>query len=111
MNKYQEALDIEFNESWEIDIFLEKYPQVQMAYYDSEGFKNHIKRLEEFEKKYGDLPPTFLQKLVDKEKPMKPTEVWEHSNPKTRCKCSAGVIPAHNYCWNCGQKLDWSDEK
>lgn len=50
-----------------------------------------------------------LQELVDKEKPMKPSMVWEHADPKTRCKCSAGVIPANNYCWNCGQKLDWSD--
>ena len=52
---------------------------------------------------------TTLQQLVDKETPMKPSMIWEHADPKTRCKCSAGIIPAHNYCWNCGQKLDWSD--
>ena len=40
---------------------------------------------------------------------MKPIEVWEHADPKTRCTCSAEVIPAHNYCWNCGKKLDWSN--
>ena len=53
----------------------------------------------------------LLQELVNKEKPKKITEVWGNANPKTRCSCSAGVIPAHNYCWNCGQKLDWNNEE
>ena len=51
-----------------------------------------------------------LQELVDKEIPKKPPLIWKHADPKTRCSCSAGVIPAHNYCWYCGQKLDWSDD-
>lgn len=51
----------------------------------------------------------ILQELVDKATPKKPPIIWKHADPKTRCSCSAGVIPAHNYCWNCGQKLDWSD--
>ena len=51
-----------------------------------------------------------LQELVDKETPMKPPLKWECAKPQTRCKCSAGVEKYYNYCWNCGQKLDWSDE-
>ena len=53
----------------------------------------------------------LLQELVNKESPMKPAEVWGNANPKTRCSCSAGVIPAHNYCWNCGQRLDWNNKE
>lgn len=52
----------------------------------------------------------ILQELVDKEKPMKPPLKWECAKPQTRCKCSAGVEKYHNYCWNCGQHLDWSDK-
>ena len=51
-----------------------------------------------------------LQELVDKETPMKPPLKWECAKPQTRCKCTAGVERYHNYCWYCGQKLDWSDE-
>ena len=54
---------------------------------------------------------TKLKHYEGKESPMKPAEVWENANPKTRCSCSAGVIPAHNYCWNCGQKLDWNNKE
>ena len=51
-----------------------------------------------------------LQELIDKEElPMKPPLKWEYAKPQTRCKCSAGVEKYHTYCWNCGQKLDWSD--
>ena len=50
-----------------------------------------------------------LQELVDKENPIKPPLKWEYAKPQTRCKCSAGVEKYHRYCWNCGQKLDWSD--
>lgn len=50
-----------------------------------------------------------LQELVDKETPMKPPLKWECAKPQTRCKCSAGVERYNRYCWNCGQKLDWSD--
>ena len=51
-----------------------------------------------------------LQELVDKETPMKPPLKWEYAKPQTRCKCTAGVEKYHNYCWDCGQKLDWSDD-
>ena len=59
---------------------------------------NDLNRLEELDKSAG------------REVPVKPIEVWEHADPKTRCTCSACVIPGHNYCWNCGKKLDWSNE-
>ena len=52
----------------------------------------------------------ILQELVDKETPMTPPLKWEYAKPQTRCKCSAGVEKYHNYCWNCGQKLDWSGD-
>lgn len=26
-------------------------------------------------------------------------------------KCEHTVLEMHNYCWNCGQKIDWKDTK
>ena len=51
-----------------------------------------------------------LQELVDKETPIKVVK-WEIAKPITRCpKCGAGVERKDSYCWECGQKLDWSEE-
>ena len=72
---------------------------------------DNVKRVYVESNHYDEEDIRLLQELVDKESPMKPAEVWENANPKTRCSCSAGVIPAHNYCWNCGQKLDWNNEE
>ena len=53
----------------------------------------------------------FLQELVDKETPIKVVK-WELAKPETRCaKCGAGLERYHDYCWGCGQKLDWSEKK
>ena len=50
-----------------------------------------------------------LQELVDKETPMKVVK-WENAKPINRCaKCGAGLERKDSYCWECGQKLDWSD--
>ena len=67
-----------------------------------------------------------LQKLVDKEKAMKPREVVrgrsgniKYKSTQYYCpKCSFEVSKSYhnvftpnknNFCPNCGQKLDWSD--
>ena len=51
----------------------------------------------------------ILQELVDKETPMKVVK-WELAQPETRCaNCGAGLERYHDYCWGCGQKIDWSD--
>jgi hypothetical protein len=76
----------------------------------------------EFERKDEKLPKELIEniklltdtlhkanKYDEKETPMKPPLTWEYAKPKTRCKCSAGVEKYHSYCWNCGQKLDWSE--
>lgn len=53
----------------------------------------------------------LLQELVDKETPMKVVK-WKLAQPETRCaKCGAGVERKDDYCWGCGQKLDWSDDE
>lgn len=57
----------------------------------------------------------ILQELVDKETPMKVTEIYTDEyycpncgNETLRFKYHAEYT--HKYCLNCGQKLDWSDE-
>ena len=52
----------------------------------------------------------ILQELIDKETPIKVVK-WEIAKPITRCpKCGAGVERKDSYCWECGQKIDWSEE-
>lgn len=61
-----------------------------------------------------------LRELVDKETPMKPlVKIWDLSLTDEKdilCpKCNAlfGTTEEYwesNYCCDCGQKLDWSDE-
>lgn len=58
-----------------------------------------------------------LQKLVDKEKPMKVTEKWSDDCPKCgefmidTCEYALRNIPFIKYCPHCGQKLDWGDDE
>ena len=93
MNKYQEALN---------NIVKSCCPNC-----DTDGCKDCTleKTCNATAKKWVDT----LQELVDKAEPTNPPLIWDHANPKNRCSCSSGVIPAHSYCWNCGQKLDWSE--
>lgn len=52
---------------------------------------------------------TLLLELVEKAVPNK-TIKWDCSLPETRCpKCGAGLERKHDYCWSCGQKIDWED--
>ena len=57
-----------------------------------------------------------LQELVDKETPMKTFQneyLDTHENVYVgicpKCKNENPQFKHQNYCWNCGQKLDWSD--
>ena len=83
MNKYQEALDV-INTS------------------DDEKF---IKDSSSYFEKYKLNPVAVIQKLVDKETPMKPLKLSEGDFCRN-CKCE---IPENveKYCPHCGQKLDW----
>lgn len=105
-NKYQEALDYLTGKTkgrFEICACSRNHKQVLVEKY--EKLKNNEKT---------------LQKLVDKETPMRVlVEVWELSSTDEKdilCpKCNAllGTTEERyesNYCYNCGQKLDWSDE-
>lgn len=128
-DKYQEALDLICDESYKLDIFLEKYPQIQMNWNNSKDFHNHIKKITAFENKYGQMPAGILQELVDKKTPMKPLN---RSYTYDR-RCGRGIhkklIKSYlcpicnmevnrritydkdrNYCPYCGQRLDWSDK-
>ena len=60
-----------------------------------------------------------LQKLVDKENPMKPIDGMTGLTFKDAHKCKLcpkckgkgmAIKKEWKYCPNCGQKLDWSDE-
>ena len=50
----------------------------------------------------------LLQELVDKATPMKPTPYIK--NIGTCKSCEDSVHRLDNYCPNCGQKIDWSEE-
>lgn len=70
----------------------------------------------------------IIQELIDKEKPMKvgkpqplfcEEDIKNYDNVELKLcpKCKRVVFPFHssdyskiNYCENCGQKLDWSDD-
>lgn len=85
-NKYQEALDILCLDGIQ---FLDK--------------------AREFCHKYETSMKATLQELVDKGIPMKVVK-WDCAKPETRCaKCGAGLERKHDYCWGCGQRIDWSD--
>jgi len=54
-----------------------------------------------------------LEQLQKKETPMKPKGSWNLCP-----NCNEELLSGHDlqsqfvkHCWNCGQKLDWSDEK
>ena len=84
MNKYQEALN-----------------NVRKVYVESDHYDEEDIRL--------------LQELVDKEKPMKPREAIDSRDRFThyycpKCNKKTILIP-QEFCLNCGQKLDWSDEE
>ena len=57
----------------------------------------------------------LLQELVEKETPMKPAQHIHSKTKKVYYECRgcgiAGITKAHNYCSECGQKLDWSDSE
>lgn len=56
-----------------------------------------------------------LQKLVDKEKPMKVEKRWSDDCPRCgefmidTCEYALCSIPFIEYCPHCGQRLDWSE--
>lgn len=89
-NKYQEALDV----IKKTNLRSEHYVQFE---------EDNIENVYEEEIK-------ILQELVDKETPMKVVK-WKLAQPETRCaKCGAGLKRYNDYCWGCGQKLDWSND-
>lgn len=100
-NKYQESLDrfkVVAQNDW-----LNNYQKCK-----DEEKTIHIGNYRMFEID-GEAIKT-LQELVGKETPMK-VVTWEIAKPITRCpKCGAGVERKDSYCWECGQKIDWSEE-
>lgn len=86
MNKYQEALD-----------------RIGRNYYLSQ----ESGEFEHFENLYLENKKT-LQELVDKETPL---NLPLHHGVYMQCKCEAMSEIHSNYCWNCGQALDWSKDE
>lgn len=93
MNKYQEALNV-INQSDD-----EKFIKDSRAYYE----------------KYKINPVVVLQKLVNKETPMKVTDIHidEFYCPKCHSEISHDISNIYHpqYCEECGQRLDWSDSE
>lgn len=87
MNKYQEVLN-------RIKVHVPEYKLIN----------NHIVEVD----KHSDL--CKLQKLVDKETPMKPPKHDKVVCPSCNSKANYGH-PYTEYCCHCGQKIDWSDEE
>ena len=92
MNEHEEALH---NLRQFVELFGEGYPQ------DVEDFK-----LNECVKSFGEL--------VEKAKPKKPIFPGENYFFLWKCpSCNQDFISdsANNYCSNCGQALDWSEDE
>lgn len=71
---------------------------------------NKVRKIYVESEHYDEEDITLLQELIDKETPKKHVK-WECAKPETRCqKCGAGIERKHDYCWGCGQKLDWSNK-
>ena len=54
---------------------------------------------------YDEESLTIAVAAMEKQDPMKP--YFEHGY---FCSgCNSEIVPGTDYCWNCGQKLDWED--
>lgn len=107
-NKYQEALELNFEETYIMDLHLEKYPEAQEALYENKEFKEYIDKTEEFSNKYNQATADALQELVDKEIPKKPYK--NYGNIGNCPMCQQQIHAFYDYCCWCGQKLDWSEK-
>lgn len=88
MNKYQEALDNVYEE-------LKRRPLV-------------------FESRLLKTSKPLLQELVDKATPFKPlNKEIEGVNfvHYGQCKCGCEVWENYEFCTDCGQALDWSEDE
>ena len=96
MKKYQEAL------KWFKSIFQEIGTE---QYYENLGLRFGQGLNESIE---------TIEELVDKEIPMKPLKQYPIDfglGNYGDCRiCNCGVNYQQNYCNNCGQKIDWSEE-
>ena len=103
VNKYQEALDRVLNHV-NLKVVINDEHGLPKIWRDNQG--------------YQDLE--LMQKLVDKETPMKLTNirpcVSEEGVVWGNCKCGNEIdyikyLRDVNYCSNCGQKLDWDNNE
>ena len=64
-------------------------------------------------KKQREKSLDVLQELVDKETPMKPTyrDIGNWKNVSDCQKCGKTSLIKRNYCGNCGQRIDRSEEE
>ena len=74
-------------------------------------FKQYYWKVEDKEKALE-----ILEKLVERDKPMKPIKDNRHVFTQYNCKvCNSRVdipqLKEINYCPKCGQRIDWSDDK
>lgn len=88
-NKYQEALTILKTHIVDYDEELEEESYLYSSY------------KEEFD---------TLQELVDKETPKTPVYSGRPADTQQYCPVCHSRVANIKYCWNCGQRLDWSGE-
>ena len=51
---------------------------------------------------------SLLEKLVERDTPIKPISSGNTSSISKHCICNKVVMPCDRFCPKCGQRLDWS---
>lgn len=76
-----------------------------------EAFKK-IKDVVVFNKNYSEHQNNLedIEELVDKTVPCKPI-YDKHYSYDFKCKCGGHVRGYEDFCHNCGQALDWSEDE
>lgn len=55
--------------------------------------------------------PPEVQTAIERDKVVNPKVIFDSAKGWLACgSCGATVVGGHNYCSNCGKRLDWSEE-
>lgn len=74
------------------------------------GINLTCSRGENFVKKWNTRHyPAEVQQAVERMKPIKPMYLYEGTGKCPVCRDLVNTTEDKNFCWNCGQALDWSE--
>lgn len=92
---------------------MEEYKMVENALNELEDAKHNYKAIEEMHNNsvaYGTRIQKELNELKKRNEPVKPK--YEKDGTRSCPMCDANwLTPNFKFCSDCGQALDWSDEK